>query len=331
MGKSQEFRNKELYKLISDRHPQGPRLPISKQQLCDRMGFKDKNGNGLKLALKRLRDLGCVIPYSREHNGYFLESTTPHAESELDVRFTRPQLVGLLAMHELLQQLEPDLTEVFTGPVKEMITKEFGELGLRTAEIKRIRIMGVAKHDTPRDIFETVAMATVSRQRLHLVYHSLSKDQETRRDVSPQHLVSYNGTWYMDTYCHRAENYRMFSLSAIVDCHMLEETAWDMDAKELNKHVTKTYGIFPGAVIDKAILRFTPHRSRWVEKEIWHPEQHEKRLEDGSYQLEVPYGRSEELMMDILKYGPDVEVIGPPELRDEVALRLKTAAECYPG
>ena len=56
-----------------------------------------------------------------------------------------------------------------------------------------------------------------------------------------------------------------------------------------------------------------------------------KRLEDGSYELSVPYGRTEELMMDILKYGPDVEVIGPPELRDEVALRLKTAAECYAG
>jgi len=43
----------------------------------------------------------------------------------------------------------------------------------------------------------------------------------------------------------------------------------------------------------------------------------------------VPYGRTEELMMDILKYGPDVEVIGPPELRELVAARLREASGSY--
>ena len=34
--------------------------------------------------------------------------------------------------------------------------------------------------------------------------------------------------------------------------------------------------------------------------------------------------------MDILKYGPDVEVLAPDSLRETVALRLREAAARYP-
>jgi predicted DNA-binding transcriptional regulator YafY len=51
---------------------------------------------------------------------------------------------------------------------------------------------------------------------------------------------------------------------------------------------------------------------------------------DDAYELQVPYSDSRELAMDILKYGPDVEVIAPPELRRLVAGRLLAAAHRYP-
>ena len=43
----------------------------------------------------------------------------------------------------------------------------------------------------------------------------------------------------------------------------------------------------------------------------------------------MPYGDPRELMMDILKFGPDVEVIAPPQLRAEVAATLAAAAKRY--
>jgi hypothetical protein len=33
--------------------------------------------------------------------------------------------------------------------------------------------------------------------------------------------------------------------------------------------------------------------------------------------------------MDILRYGADVEVVGPPALREEIGQRLKAAAAKY--
>jgi predicted DNA-binding transcriptional regulator YafY len=45
-------------------------------------------------------------------------------------------------------------------------------------------------------------------------------------------------------------------------------------------------------------------------------------LDDGSYELKVPYSKEPELIIDIMKYGPDVEVVEPKELRKAVQENL---------
>ena len=50
---------------------------------------------------------------------------------------------------------------------------------------------------------------------------------------------------------------------------------------------------------------------------------------DGSYVLEVPYSEDKELIMDILRYGPDVRVLAPDSLRSSVAAKLRDAAALY--
>jgi predicted DNA-binding transcriptional regulator YafY len=63
--------------------------------------------------------------------------------------------------------------------------------------------------------------------------------------------------------------------------------------------------------------------------EEWHPRQRERWEKDGSYVLEVPFSSDRELIMDILKMGPDVEVVGPPQLRKQVADRARLLAQRY--
>jgi predicted DNA-binding transcriptional regulator YafY len=66
-----------------------------------------------------------------------------------------------------------------------------------------------------------------------------------------------------------------------------------------------------------------------VAKERWHRDQEGRFLEDGSYELRVPYSNAVELTMDILKYGPEVEVLAPDELRAAVAERLAHSLARY--
>ena len=90
-----------------------------------------------------------------------------------------------------------------------------------------------------------------------------------------------------------------------------------------------SYGIFSGKADKRARLRFTPKQARWVASEQWHPQQVSSFAKDGSYLLEFPYSNDGELIMDILKYGADVEVLGPAALRRKVKARLEAAAKHY--
>lgn len=54
-------------------------------------------------------------------------------------------------------------------------------------------------------------------------------------------------------------------------------------------------------------------------------------LPDGNYQLDVPYGKDWELIQDILKQGPDVEVLSPDGLRQKVMQLVQGIARMYGG
>jgi len=78
-------------------------------------------------------------------------------------------------------------------------------------------------------------------------------------------------------------------------------------------------------------LLFSADRARWVAAEDWHPQQRGRFLPDGRYQLVLPYSDDPELIMDVLKYGPDCTVVAPPDLRAKVRQRLQAAIDHYAG
>jgi predicted DNA-binding transcriptional regulator YafY len=142
--------------------------------------------------------------------------------------------------------------------------------------------------------------------------------------------VHYRGNWYLDAWCHLRHALRSFAVDAIEGAELLDEAAREVPDAVLDAHFATGYGIFTGAPIAVARLRFSPERARWVAAEQWHPEQQGSWLPDGSYRLEVPYSDDRELVMDILKHGPDVEVEAPDELRRRVRRLLDAALRNYP-
>jgi predicted DNA-binding transcriptional regulator YafY len=66
-----------------------------------------------------------------------------------------------------------------------------------------------------------------------------------------------------------------------------------------------------------------------VAAQSWHPKQRARFDPEGSYLLEVPYSHDRELLMEVLKFGADVEVLAPDSLRRAVAEALKKAVDRY--
>jgi predicted DNA-binding transcriptional regulator YafY len=156
-------------------------------------------------------------------------------------------------------------------------------------------------------------------------------DRLTERVVSPQRLVHYRDGWFLDAWCHARRALRTFAVDRIRRAQETAEPARDVPEGTLDAHFATSYGIFAGPAPHTAVLRFTAERARWVADERWHPRQAGRFLDDGRYELRLPYGDPRELVMDILRHGPDVEVVAPPTLRRAVAGRLRQALGQYAG
>ncbi len=126
-----------------------------------------------------------------------------------------------------------------------------------------------------------------------------------------------------DAWCHQRQALRSFSVDAIEQVRVLAHPAIDIDDAELDAVLGAGYGNFAGRQLQRARLRFAPERARWVAAEIWHPAQHGRWDAEGRWLLDLPYADPRELVMDILRHVPDVEVLAPQELEDEVRRRLQ--------
>ena len=90
-----------------------------------------------------------------------------------------------------------------------------------------------------------------------------------------------------------------------------------------------SFGIFAGRPQQEAVLVFTRESARWVAEERWHPDQQGRWLADGSFELRLPYADQRELVMEILRHGPEVRVMAPPELQRAVRERMALALDQY--
>lgn len=289
----------------------------------------------LKRDFQYLRDrLNAPIIWDRDAGGYRYEKGDAPTGSQFELPglwFNASEIHALLTMQHLMANL--DKGGLLSPHIQPLMARLNGLLGTadNTAEEvrKRVRIIGVATRRMHLSHFETVGSALLRRKRLMITYHARGTDEVTEREVSPQRLVYYRENWYLDAWCHLRKGLRNFSVDAIQRAEVLEKPAKDVSEKTTDEVLGSGYGIFSGSKVQWAKLKFTPERARWVAHEQWHPRQKGTMGVDGSYVLEIPYADDRELLMDILKYGLDVVVLGPISLRARIASLLGNAVEIY--
>jgi predicted DNA-binding transcriptional regulator YafY len=270
------------------------------------------------------------IEYDREANGYrFGEPRTGPRYELPGLWFSSDEAYALLSMHTLLAELQPGLLEPHVAPLQARLKEILGgEPAWKDIE-KRIRVFQPERRTAPAEHFGVVATAVLKRSRLWIRHYNRKDDRETEREISPQRLVHYRDNWYVDAWCHASEALRTFAVDAIRAAELRDARAKEIPAAELDAHLGSGYGIFAGRDVEWAVLRFTPQAARWVSAQVWHPKQRARFEADGSYVLEVPYAHDRELLMEILKFGADVEVLDPDALRARVAEALRNAARRY--
>jgi predicted DNA-binding transcriptional regulator YafY len=301
----------------------------------------------LKRDLQYLRDrMDAPIVYARDENVYRfadggaasangVPAARPGAKThELPgVWFSEKELHALLTMHQLIAGLDDG--GVLGRHLQPMLDKLHGMLGASGEEaqslMRRVRIVNPARRAVASRWFEEAVSAVLSRRRLTIGYYTRSKRSQSERVLSPQRLLHYRNTWYLDAWCHASAGLRRFALDAVRSAKILDEPARELPMAEVEEALDQGYGIFGGVHLRWATLHFSAEAAQWVAQEEWHPQQQLKAQADGSLRMRIPYSDPTELVMDVLRHGPNVRVASPPELvqqvRDQLVQTLQSYAE----
>jgi predicted DNA-binding transcriptional regulator YafY len=245
------------------------------------------------------------------------------------------ELHALLAAQQLLARSGGGLLSSALAPLQQRIEKLLDEHShardgaVKRWPIERVRVIPHRTRKMDEAAFRSVCSAVLERRQLAFDYRARSTGEKTKRTVSPQRITHYRDNWYLDAWDNEREALRSFSVDRIGGARMLETEARDIAEATLDEHLSGSYGIFSGTPKGWATIMFNERAARWVADEHWHSQQQGRHLPDGRYELKIPYSSSRELLMDVLHYGSDAEIIDPPSLREQARSLLQLALANY--
>ncbi|RKR45955.1 WYL domain-containing protein [Paraburkholderia sp. BL17N1] len=228
------------------------------------------------------------------------------------------------------QELEP-----YFKAARQRLESEAGEKGA-AAWTRAVRIVEPNQPLLPPPIDETVRAAVsdalLLSRHLEVVYQAIDRQPSAAKAVSPLGLVGVRGILYLVVVFDGFEDVRTLALHRIRKAELLPEPAVKPEGFDLDGVIAD--GLFGFGELGHRIqirLLFRDHAGNHLLESPLSEDQIATSLGPGEVSIEASVPLTRRLRWWLSNFGPDVEVLGPPELRDEMAQRLKRAAERYEG
>jgi proteasome accessory factor C len=210
--------------------------------------------------------------------------------------------------------------------------REVVERTLRKVEEAAGEAAGVAAQVTlhvPDDaeeqsVRDQLAGAVAARQQVRLHHRSPVRDEVTERVVEPIALLTQEGHTYLDAWCHRVEDRRLFRLDRVVAAEPLDFPVTEHAAQP---PLDLSDGIFrpaPDALL--ATVRLAPE-GRWVTE--YHPVETATEEPDGGLTVTLRVGDPAWLVRLLLRLGGTATLLDPPELAEQVRATASRALQHY--
>ena len=306
---------------------QAARRPVTLARLMDELGCSRAT---VYRDLAFLRDALMAPLQGDGETGFHYDRNDAERFELPGLWLNSEELHALLAAQQLLARSSGGMLSSALAPLQQRVEKLLdAHSGGKRWPLERVRVIPHRGRRMDEHAFRIVASAVLERRRLAFDYRARSTDERSRRTVSPQRLTHYRDNWYLDAWDEDKEGLRSFSIDRISGARIGEGAARDVDEGQLDAHLSGSYGIFSGAPKGWATIVFNARAARWVADEHWHSQQQGRFLADGRYELKVPYSVPRELLMDVLHYGADAEIVEPASLRGQARAHLQLALGNY--
>ena len=174
-------------------------------------------------------------------------------------------------------------------------------------------------HVTAQTAVAQVADALQRGRRLHIRHYVPGRDEPTERDVDPMRLLVVEGRSYLEGWCRRAEDVRLFRLDRILAIEVLDLPA---EVPAGAEPVDVDHGLFRPSPQDIQVeLELSP-AGRWVAE--YYPCEQVEELPDGRLRVRLRTPDPQLVRRLALRLGEDGRLVSPPDLAEQV---ISDAAE----
>jgi len=169
----------------------------------------------------------------------------------------------------------------------------------------------------PWGIRRTLILAVDEREACRLEYLKPSGEAPEHREVLPYAMVHGEGHWYLLAHCTASDGVRTFRLDRILDVAPTGERFPPPEGFDPGAHI-QGGRVFLADQETDVVVRYSPAVARWIaEKEAG------ERSADGSFTVTYPVADPHWIVRHVLLYGPDAEVLAPPEARKWVLAAVR--------
>jgi proteasome accessory factor C len=229
-------------------------------------------------------------------------------------------MVGLRALREVAGLGERDA-------VDRALAKLEDAAGGAAAPASRVRVQ--MADESSAELLARARRAVTDHRRVHLRYLVPARDEATERDVDPMRVVGLDGRWYLEGWCHRAEDTRMFRMDRVEELTVLDvDGTPPAGARERDL----SEGTFRPAADDLVVtLRLFPGAT-WVAD--YYPVESTEEVpvsQGGGLVVRVRTADTAWLRRLVWRLGGRGSVLEPPEVVAEVAAGARAALTAYPS
>lgn len=275
---------------------------LSLAEICDRWEnrfdtpYSRRTFNNHREAVEEV--FGIMIECERSRNRYYIES----AEDVSDENAENAWLINTFTVNNLLR-----------------LSKE--------------RLSGrVAVEDIPSGHIHLTAVMEAMTENKEIVigYKKYTSDETGTYTLRPYAVKESAKRWYIVAYCLERQALRTYGLDRVTHLEITDRT-FKMPRKfDVDELFATSFGIYLPEEKGKVItFRTSETEARFLRDLPIHKSQEETEHKDGQVTFSIFACPNKALIMEFCKYGGNIEVLSPKEVRESVAAELRKALRSY--